>query len=268
MVAPGSLASKPPRVLLAGAPLPLCLLLCVVVTLALLAVVSGALSVTTPCCLPMIPAYLSYVSAAGDGSPAPGARSAALRAALVFVTGFAVVFVILGASLGVVGPVLVRALPEVERVAGVVIVAIGLHLAGVLNLPRAWQAPRLRMAVPAGTRTSGFLLGMAFAVGFVPTLGPVLAAVFTLASSGETVVRGALLLGLYAAGFGVPFVAMALGLHRATTSLAWLRANLGRLRAAGGVLLVAVGLLFITGAWRTFFIPVAARLSRLGWPPI
>jgi cytochrome c biogenesis protein CcdA len=71
MVAPGSLSSKPPRVLIAGALLPLYLLLCVVVALALLAVVSGALSVTTPCCLPMIPAYLSYVSAAGDGSPEP-----------------------------------------------------------------------------------------------------------------------------------------------------------------------------------------------------
>ncbi|MBW3575367.1 MAG: cytochrome c biogenesis protein CcdA [Actinobacteria bacterium] len=126
--------------------------------LASLAVVSGALSVTIPCCLPMIPAYLSYVSGASDGSPGPEARSAALRAALVFVAGFAVVFVTLGASLGVVGPVLVRVLPGVERVAGVVIIAIGLRLAGVLRLPsclpsaRCWPpSSRCRAAV---TRSS------------------------------------------------------------------------------------------------------------------
>ncbi len=238
------------------------------VVLAFLAVVSGTLSVTIPCCLPMIPAYLSYVSGASDGSPDPEARSAALRAALVFVAGFAVVFVTLGASLGVVGPLLVRALPGVERVAGVVIIAIGLRLAGVLHVPRALRRCRPGPTAPVATGTSGFLLGMAFAVGFVPTLGPVLAAVFTLSSSGDTVLQGAVLLGLYAAGFGIPFVAMALGLHRATTTLAWLRRNLARLQAAGGVLLVGVGVLFVTGAWRTFFIPVAARLSRLGWPPI
>ncbi|MBW3626572.1 MAG: cytochrome C biogenesis protein [Actinobacteria bacterium] len=149
-----------------------------------------------------------------------------------------------------------------------VIIAIGLRLAGILHVPRALRRSRPRFTVPVATGASGFLLGMAFALGFVPTLGPVLAAVFTLSSSGDTVVQGAVLLGLYAAGFGIPFVAMALGLHRATTTLAWLRGNLARLQAAGGVLLVGVGVLFVTGAWRTFFIPVAARLSRLGWPPI
>lgn len=79
---------------------------------------------------------------------------------------------------------------------------------------------------------------------------------------------GAVLLGLYAVGFGIPFVALALGLQRATASLSWLRPNLDPLQRAGGVLLVGVGVLFITGTWRTFFIPIAAELSRLGWPPI
>lgn len=237
-------------------------------SLAVLAVVAGALSVSTPCCLPMIPAYLSYVSGVSDGRATQAARAAALRASLLFVAGFAVVFVALGASLGVVGPLLVRSLPDVERVAGVVIVAIGLKLAGILRVPSVLRRQRRSAPVRVSGAASGVLLGMAFAVGFVPTLGPVLAAVFTLSSSGDTVIRGAVLLGLYATGFGIPFVAMALGLHRATASLTWLRANLARLQAAGGVLLIGVGVLFVTGAWRTFFIPVAAELSRLGWPPI
>ena len=213
----------------------------------------------------MIPAYLSYVS--GETTRlGPGARTTALRAALLFVAGFAAVFVTLGASLGLVGPRLVRVLPQVERVAGIAIVLTGVRMIGVVHIPRLWQRGT-RPAI-AGTTARGVLLGMAFAAGFVPTLGPVLAAVFTLASNGDTVLRGTVLLGLYSAGFGIPFVAMALGLDRATSSLALLRRNLDRLQWLGGGLLVAVGVLFMTGTWRSFFIPVAARLSRLGWPPI
>lgn len=237
--------------------------------LAPLAVVAGALSVTTPCCLPMIPSYLSYVSASGTSEPGleRTRRRTAFRASLVFVAGFSVVFIALGASLGVIGPAFVRALPQAERVAGVVVVAIGLHLTGLVRWPGG-LAPRGARWARLGSGADGFLLGMAFAIGFVPTLGPVLGTVLTLASGEETVLRGAVLLGLYSAGFGIPFVAMALGLERATGSIRFLQHHLQRLQVAGGLLLVAVGVLFITGVWRTFFIPVAAALSRLGWPPI
>ena len=234
--------------------------------LPLLALVAGAVSVTTPCCLPMIPAYLSYISAAGEESPSRRSKSA-VRAALLFVAGFGVVFTALGASLGLVGPTFVRLIPQVERVAGVFIIAIGVHLTGLLPPLGRRRAPS-SSSLTSGTAASGFVLGMAFAIGFIPTLGPVLATVFTLASGEATVVWGAVLLALYSVGFGIPYIAMALGLQRATHSLRWLQRNLGRLQAGGGVLLVGVGLLFVTGTWRTFFIPVAARLSRLGWPPL
>ncbi len=231
-----------------------------------LAVVAGALSVTTPCCLPMIPSYLSYVSGAGGPTPARDGtgRRAALRASLLFVAGFGVVFTALGASLGLIGPALVRLLPQAERVAGFFVVAIGLHLTGLLR----WPAILRRQPKPQHTGGEGFLLGMAFAIGFVPTLGPVLGTVLALASGDGTVLWGGVLLALYSVGFGIPFVTMALGLERATRSIRFLQRHLRRLQLAGGVLLVAVGVLFMTGAWRTFFIPIAARLSRLGWPPI
>lgn len=234
--------------------------------LPLLALVAGAVSVTTPCCLPMIPSYLSYVSAAGD-TPHPAGRSSMLRAALVFVAGFGVVFTALGASLGLVGPTLVRLVPQVERVAGVLIVALGVHLTGLLP-PLGRRQAEGPPSPASGTAASGFLLGMAFAVGFIPTLGPVLATLLTLASGEGTVLWGAVLLALYSVGFGIPYVAMALGLQRASRSQRWLQRNLRRLQVAGGVVLVGVGVLFVTGTWRTFFIPVSARLSRLGWPPL
>lgn len=234
--------------------------------LALLAVVAGVLSVTTPCCLPMIPSYLSYVSSSG-GAEGPQDRAGAVRAAAYFVAGFGAVFTALGASLGLIGPVVVRVLPQAERVAGVVVIVIGLHLAGIVRLPARSTGAAPRFAA-AGSRLDGVLLGMAFAIGFVPTLGPVLGTVLTLASGEATVAWGAVLLALYSLGFGIPYVLMALGLQRATASVAWLQRNVRRLQLAGGLLLVGVGALFVSGVWRTFFTPIAGWLARFGWPPI
>ena len=234
--------------------------------LALLAVVAGVLSVTTPCCLPMIPSYLSYVSSSG-GAEGPHDRTAAVRAAAYFVAGFGVVFTALGASLGLVGPAAVRLLPQAERVAGLVVIVIGLHLAGILRLPARSTGAAPRFAA-AGSGIDGVLLGMAFAIGFVPTLGPVLGTVLTLASGEATVAWGAVLLALYSIGFGIPYVLMALGLRRATASVAWLQRNVRRLQLVGGLLLVGVGTLFVSGVWTTFFTPIAGWLARFGWPPI
>lgn len=226
------------------------------------------MSVTTPCCLPMIPSYVSYVSSAGatGEQSAPVARADALRASLLFVVGFAVVFTAIGASLGLVGATVVRLLPQAERVAGVVVVIVGLHLARVLRVPTRFGLPTSSRKM--STSVDGLLLGGAFAIGFVPTLGPVLGAVLTLASGERTVWWGAVLLTFYSLGFGIPFIAMALGVNAAGNSLRWLQPHVQRLQVAGGVLLIGVGLLFVSGRWRTFFIPVAAELSRLGWPPV
>ena len=144
---------------------------------------------------------------------------------------------------------------------------IGLHLVGLLRWPARLGRERSPESRPR-TGGDGFLLGAAFAVGFVPTLGPVLGTLLTLASGEGTVLWGAALLALYSVGFGIPFVAMALGLERATGSIRLLQRHLRRLQVLGGLLLVGVGILFVTGVWRTFFIPVAAWLSQFGWPPI
>lgn len=109
---------------------------------------------------------------------------------------------------------------------------------------------------------------MAFAFGWTPCVGPVLATVLALASASSTVVEGAVLLALYSLGLGLPFLALAVGFSRARTSLGWLRRHGRGIEMAGGVLLVAVGVLFVTGEWKTLFIPLQERFARLGWPPL
>lgn len=234
-----------------------------------LAVVAGIVSFTSPCCLPLIPAYLSYVTALPVSELGrEEARRLALRASLLFVAGFTLVFTALGASFALVGSLLLRNVPWIVRVAGVGIVVMGLAMMGLLRIPGLYRERRLDLArLPRGPRAA-FPLGMAFAFGWVPCVGPILATILAIAGATQTAPWGAVLLALYSLGLGVPFVLLALWYQGARSSLAWLRRNGRRIEAAGGALLVGVGILFATGAWRFFFIPLQRTFARLGWPPI
>lgn len=237
--------------------------------LPLVAVVAGAISFGSPCCLPLIPGYLSYVSALPVSELGRAeARMLTLRASVAFVAGFTVVFTALGVGAGFLGAALLRNLPLIVRVAGVGIIVMGLATLGLLRLPFLKREVRLDLAhLPKGPRAA-FPLGMAFAAGWAPCIGPVLATVLATAAATETAAWGGLLLALYSLGLGVPFVLLALGFQRARGSLAWLRDHGRRIEQAGGVLLVAVGLLFVSGAWRSFFIPLQRYFARFGWPPV
>lgn len=239
------------------------------ILLPLLAAIAGVVSFTSPCCLPLVPGYLSYVS----GLPVSrlGEREAkglALRASLLFVGGFSLVFTALGVGVGLLGSTITRNLPVLVRVAGVGIMVLGLVMTGVLKLPflqREWRTDLTR--APRGIR-GAFPLGMAFAAGWTPCIGPVLATVLTTAAASGTAVWGGVLLASYSIGLGVPFVLLALGFTRARGSLDWLRVHGRRVEQLGGVTLMAVGVLFVSGAWRSFFIPLQRTFAQLGWPPI
>ncbi|MHB8296893.1 MAG: cytochrome c biogenesis CcdA family protein [Acidimicrobiales bacterium] len=235
----------------------------------LLAVVAGILSFTSPCALPLIPSYLSYVSGLPlseiDGGQA---TPLVLRSSLAFVGGFTVVFTALGASATLVGSLLLRNLPIILDVAGAFIIVLGLASAGWLRVPFLARERRFDLSrVPRGPK-GAFPLGMAFAFGWTPCIGPVLATVLALASATNTVVAGAVLLALYSLGLGLPFLALAVGFSRARTSLSWLRRRGRSIEIMGGLLLVAVGIMFVTGEWRTLLIPLQDRFARLGWPPL
>jgi cytochrome c-type biogenesis protein len=238
------------------------------VLLPLIALGAGLISFSSPCCLPLVPGYLSYMSALPVSELGEReARAVALRAAVLFVAGFTLVFTVLGVSFALAGS-LVRNKPVILQVAGIGIIVMGLGTVGVLRLPFLYRERRFNLArVPRGP-AAAFPFGMAFAFGWVPCIGPVLATIYATAAATQTAAWGAVLLALYSIGLGLPFIALAVAFHRLRGSLEWLRRNGRRMEIVGGVMMVAVGALFVTGRWETIFSPLQQWFARFGWPPI
>jgi len=234
-----------------------------------LAILAGALSITSPCCLPLVPAYVSYVSSLPVTGTTPlQARSVTLRASLLFVAGFTIIFTALGATASVVGVVLLRNLPTITRVAGALIIIMGLAGLGLFKIPWLQREWRFDMRRVKRGPTGALPLGMAFAAGWTPCIGPVLAAILTVAASSRSALAGAALLALYSAGLGIPFVGIALGYRRLGGSLDWLNRHGRAIERAGGLLLVVVGVGYLTGRWTRLFIPLQSWFARFGWPPV
>lgn len=239
------------------------------VLLPLLAVGAGVISFSSPCALPLVPGYLAYVSALPVSDLGRReSRAVTLRASILFVAGFTLVFTALGVSFALVGMLFQRNLITIVRVAGVGIIIMGLAMMGLVRIPFLYRERRIDLArLPRGPQ-GAFPLGMAFALGWVPCQGPVLATIFTAAAATETVVWGGILLVLFSAGMGLPFIGLALAFNRARGSLAWLRRNGRRIEVAGGALMVAMGALFVSGRWQELFLPLQRVFARLEWPPI
>ncbi|MBD0289799.1 MAG: cytochrome c biogenesis protein CcdA [Thermoleophilia bacterium] len=219
----------------------------------LLAFTAGLVSFATPCVLPLVPAYLSAVS--GAAAEATGRRVAV--ASLPFIAGFTLVFVALGAGAALAGDVLSDNRRLVAQVAGLVVVVLGFGFMGLLPLPFLD-----RLAAPGlveGARRSGSaaLLGGAFAVCAAPCVGPVLVTILALAGDARTVAQGSALLLVYSLGLAVPFLLVGVGAARVMGAFRWLRDRYGAVRAVGGALLVAVGLLLFFDRW--WWLNVAAN---------
>lgn len=242
-----------------------------------LAAVAGAVSFSSPCVLPLLPGYVSYVSGLrGDALPVlrggeGGGLAARRRVALgsgLFVAGFAVVFIALGATASAVGLVLRQHVDVLNVVGGAVVVLLGLAMAGLLRIPVLQRQARLDLSRIGTGPGSAFPLGAAFAFGWTPCVGPVLASILTTAASSANVGRGALLLSAYALGLGAPFLVLARGVARGRDRFDWLRRNARRVEMAGGAALVLTGMLLMTGGWTVLMSRVLALYARLGWPPI
>jgi len=237
--------------------------------LPLLAVVAGFVSVSSPCVLPLIPGYISYITAL----PVPElgtaqARRTGLRASLLFVAGFTVVFTALGAGFALVGSLLLRNADTITRIAGLGIIAMGAAMIGWLKLPGFHRERRFDLGRIARGPGSAFPLGMAFGFGWTPCIGPILGTILAIAGATQTAGWGAALLMLYSLGLGIPFVLAAVWFQKSRSTLEWLRRNGRRIELAGGTMLIVVGVLFSTGIWQSIFIPLQRTFARLGWPPI
>jgi cytochrome c-type biogenesis protein len=237
------------------------------------AFLAGIVSFASPCCLPLVPVYVTYMI----GTTPPGsatARRVAFKQALAFVLGFTVVFVALWASVGLVGYLLRDYVGILRQVGGAVLIVMGLHVAGVIRISALYRQVTVptgrlvgreatgdgtvKVLAPSYVRSS--LLGVAFAAGWTPCVGPILGGIIGLASLNSSVGQGTVLLIAYSMGLGIPFLLVAVGATAANQRLAWFRTHEVGVSMATGAMLILVGFLMITN----LFVKLSGALPNFG----
>ncbi len=231
---------------------------------------AGLLSFLSPCVLPLVPPYLCYLAGTTldewTDESERGINHMALLAALCFVLGFSTVFVLLGAGASVIGGFLRQNSVEIGWFAGGLIILMGLHFIGVIRIPVLAREARLHVEKPAGL-AGAYVMGLAFAFGWSPCIGPVLGSVFAVAGSEASVARGMGLLAVYSAGLGIPFLVAALAMGPFVRFMRKFRSQMGKVEKVMGIFLVATGVAFITGSFTTagiWLLDIFPWLGKLG----
>lgn len=237
------------------------------------AFVAGLFSVASPCVLPLVPIYLAHLAGVSAGEVGT-ARGKVLGNAVAYVLGFSVVFVAVGVALGAAGGLVATASVVASqrdwlvRLGGVLLVVLGAHQLGLLRLPflaREWRfAPD---AQRGGSVASSFLVGVTFAAGWSPCVGPILGAILTLAAGQGNPERAAVLLTAYSAGLAVPFVLAAVAYGSSRGLVARLNPHLATLARAGGGVMLAMGTIMLLGFYQQFFARLVAAAPWLPWEP-
>lgn len=232
------------------------------------AFVAGVVSFLSPCVLPLVPGYISFMSGLTLEELEHGDTHAARHAgweSLFFVAGFALVFTALGASATAAGQFLTAHLGWISKVAGALIVAFGLHLMGVMPIKLLYYQKRADLAGFQPGYAGSFLMGLAFAFGWTPCIGPILGAILAVAAAQDTVGRGMALLLTYSLGLGVPFIATGFALGGFMSFFARYKRHIRKGEVAAGALLVLIGALIFTGKlrWLLRFLPES--LERFQW---
>jgi cytochrome c-type biogenesis protein len=215
------------------------------------ALLAGLVSFLSPCVLPLVPPYLVYLAGTSlerlaDAEPERRVRRETILAALLFVAGFSTVFVALGAGASAIGSLLRFYSNELAILAGIAIIVMGLHFLGVTPIRLLSQEKRMQMQKPVGL-WGAYVMGLAFAAGWTPCIGPILATILAIAASEATVAKGAGLLLIYSLGLGVPFVIAALAVEPFAAFLTRFRAHLRHMERVMGGLLVLTGVAFLAG---------------------
>ena len=214
------------------------------------AFVAGLISFLSPCVLPLVPGYVSLISGVGvDELKTQDSRlmSRVMKNSLMFILGFSVVFITLGAVSTGVGQLLSRYKHVLAQVAGVVIILFGLHLTGILKIKALYADKRLHNVKGGASPWGAFVIGFAFAFGWTPCVGPILAVILTFAAEQDTVLKGILLLAIYSLGLAIPFLLTSLGVERFLAFYKRFARHMHALEVASGGLMIALGILLVLG---------------------
>jgi cytochrome c-type biogenesis protein len=233
---------------------------------------AGALSFLSPCVLPLVPPYLCYMAGVtvdefrGDTveKKASAVRGALIVASLAFVLGFTTVFVALGAGASTIGGFLRAYQQELAIAAGIVIIIMGLNFLGVFRLSILSREARFQAQGKPANPFMSYIMGLAFAFGWTPCIGPVLGPILTLAGAKDSVADGAILLAVYSAGLGIPFLVAALFSGAFMRFLSRFRSKMGLVEKTMGVLLVIAGVLFLTGGMQSMAFWILENFPALG----
>jgi len=217
------------------------------------AFIAGLVSFLSPCVLPLVPGYISIVSGSSlDQLKARDKDASLLRTVLLssvmFIIGFSVTFILLGASATWIGEVLVSRRELLDKIAGLILIVFGIHVLGIVKINALYKDKRFHNVDKPRGVFGAFVLGLAFAFGWTPCLGPILAGILTIASTKQTVTEGMLLLGVYSAGLGIPFLMTSLALNQFLSFYGRFKKHFHAVEVASGALVIAVGVLMITGS--------------------
>lgn len=220
----------------------------------LVAIVAGLFSFLSPCVLPVVPPYLAYMGgvSVSEMEQAASARRRVLMSAVFFVLGLSTVFLLLGIAFSAMGRMLLQVQDWFVIGAGVVIMILGAHFIGVFRIGFLDREMRMDAGDKGGSAFGAYILGLAFAFGWTPCLGPILGAILSLAASEASVTRGTVLLALYALGLGIPFLLVAAFFPRLKGVMGWMKRHMSRIERTSGLLLWTVGLMMLTGQFAAF----------------
>lgn len=233
------------------------------------ALLAGVISFLSPCVLPIVPPYLAYMSGVSlnDMSSEAASRRRATIAALFFVMGLSTVFLILGFTASAFGAFFLQNQILFSQISGIVVIIFGIHFLGIYRISFLDREARMDAGDKGGSSFGAYVLGLAFAFGWTPCIGPQLGAILSLAASEASVARGTLLLGIYALGLGIPFLLAAMFMARAVGVMNHLKRHMKAIERVMGVLLLIVGIAMLTGAFSTFsfwLLEIFPALGNLG----
>ena len=219
-----------------------------------IAAVAGLLSFLSPCVLPIVPPYLAYMGgvSVSDMEDEAASRKRVLLAAAFFVLGISTVFLLLGFAFSALGRMFLQVQDWFTILAGIVVMIFGAHFIGIYRIGFLDREARMETGDRGGSAFGAYVLGLAFAFGWTPCLGPILGTILGLAASEASVTRGTVLLAAYAVGLGLPFLLVAAFFPRLNGPMAWMKRHMGRIERISGLLLWTVGLMMLTGQFTAF----------------